>query len=212
MSDNIYKKDLSLLIKEGKVVVEEMKIIRRKANMTRRLYLIKGSSEKRIGFINRNMLFYVNFETRIPLESGDVFMFTFNFECGTELFGPHFCAVLFDSSELNQLVRVVPLHSLKEDKEINPSNEIVLGPIPGVDNGKVAVAMVNQTKNVDKTRLLDKVSFSDLDRIIGTDEYKENKRIRVQNKFKYRLNEEQYKKLRAAVNQYFFTGFIKHEK
>lgn len=209
--DKESQRPLDELIKEGIVEVKELMIVKKRYPMNRRFDIhLDGQSKSFAKFVSRNVFFYNNFETRVALEKGDVFVFTFNFECGSELYGPHFCVVYLDSNPLDQLVRVIPLHSLKEGKSINPASEIFLGSIPGVENLKQAVAMIGQTKKVDKIRLFDKVGLDDLYRAKDSENYEEGRMIQVQNKFKYRLTDEQYRKLRIAVIQYFNNGFIKH--
>ena len=205
------QKSISELIEEGVVEVKELMVIKKRIPSHRRFDLdLDGQTKQFAKFVSRNIFFYNNFETRVLLEKGDVFVFTFNFECGSELYGPHFCVVYLDSYPLDQLVRVIPLHSLKEGKTINPASEIFLGSIPGVENLKQAVAMIGQTKKVDKIRLFDKVGIDDLYRAKQDKKYEEGQMILAQNKFKYRLTDEQYRKLRMAVIQYFNNGFIKH--
>jgi len=206
------QRPLDELIKEGIVEIKEL-MIAKKRNICKRRFDINldGQSKSFATFVSRNVFFTNNFETRVALEKGDVFVFTFNFECGSELSGPHFCVVYLDSNALDQLVRIVPLHSLKEGKSINPASEIFLGEIPGVENLKQAVAMIGQTKKVDKIRLFDKVGINDLYRAKDSQQYEKGQNILVQNKFKYRLTDEQYRKLRTAVIQYFYNGFIKHD-
>ena len=205
------QKSISELIDEGVVHVQELMVNKKRNPSNRRFNLdLDGQTRQFAKFVSRNVFFYNNFETRVLLEKGDVFVFSFNFECGSELHGPHFCVVYLESRPLDQLVRVVPLRSLKEGMTINPASEIFLGSIPGVENMKQTVAVVGQTKKVDKIRLFDKVGIDDLYRIKQSKNYEDGVMSLAQTKFKYRLTDEQYKKLRAAVIQYFNNGFIKH--
>ena len=156
--------------------------------------------------------FYRNFETRFEIKKGEVFVVGFEFECGNELNSSHFCVALQDSSRLNQVVVIVPLHSAKDGKELNPASEVFIGPIPGVSNEKDAVAIINQIRVIDKRRLFDKAAVEHLDRFTQDHEIKEYQELVGQHKYIYRLSEEQYKKLHTAVQQYVYNGYIKQPK
>ena len=154
--------------------------------------------------------FYRNFETKFALEKGDVYLFNFDFEVGNELNRAHYCAVLLNSSPRNQLVTIVPLHSLKpNERELNPASEVLLGKIEGLDNGKVSIALINQTRSVDKRRLFDKPTIKNIGRTKRGSNVKE---FIAQRKVKYRLSEEQIRILSRAVKNYFTNGYIIHEK
>ena len=135
-----------------KTHVVPLKILKRRVPM--RIGFVKGDdARKYINAVNGLIFFYRNFETRIPLRHGDVLLATFNSEFGNELCGSHYCVVLLDSSAINQVVTVIPLKSNK-GRQLNPASDIFIGDIVGLDNGKEAIAVVNQIRTVDKRRIL----------------------------------------------------------
>ena len=199
------------LLEEEKVEKRELVISKRRIPVLRE-YLKGDNARKYVNAINRMIYFYRNFETRFEIKKGEVFVVGFEFECGNELNSSHFCVAVQDSSRLNQVALIVPLHSAKEGKELNPSSEIFIGKIPGVSNDKNAVAIINQIRVIDKRRLFDKAAVEHLDRFTQDQNIKEYQEIIGQHKYIYRLSEEQYHKLHIAVQQYVYNGYIKQPK
>ena len=199
------------LLNEEKVEKRELVISKRRIPILRE-YLKGNNARKYVNAINRMIYFYRNFETRVEIKKGEVFVVGFEFECGNELNSSHFCVALQDSSRLNQVVVIVPLHSAKDGKELNPASEVFIGPIPGVSNEKDAVAIINQIRVIDKRRLFDKAAVEHLDRFTQDHEIKEYQELVGQHKYIYRLSDEQYKKLHTAVQQYVYNGYIKQPK
>ena len=199
------------LVKEHKVERKELTITKRRIPMMRS-YLKGDEARKHINAINRMIYFFRNFETRFEIKKGDVFIAYFEFEVGNEVNGPHFVAALQNSSPISQIITVVPLHSAKEGKELNPASEVYLGQIPGVANGKEAVAIINQIKTIDKRRLFDKAAVEHFNRFVQANDVQDYEEITAQHKFIYRLSEEQYHKMHVAVQQFVYNGYIKHDK
>ena len=172
-------------------------------------YLKGLEARKYIIAINQLTYFYKFFETRFEIKRGDVFLARFGMGCGNELSGNHYVAALLDSDSINQVVTVVPLKSTKGNP-MNPASDILLGKIKGLENGKEAVAIINQIKTIDKRRLFNpetiaKLSYYQRSEVIG--EYSE---IECQIKAKYRLTDEQDKKVHKAIREYIINGYIKH--
>ena len=94
-----------------------------------------------------------NFNVRVKIDAGDVFMARFPNSIGTELRGDHLVVAVTNSNVDNPNVLIVPLTSLKE-KHILRSHCMFLGEIKGITNGKQSVAMFNQMTTIDKRRLL----------------------------------------------------------
>ena len=102
----------------------------------------------------------------------------------------------------------MPLHSAKEGKELNPASEIFIGQIPGITNGKDAVAMINQIRAIDKRRLFDREEISNFNQYAKNKDIKDYDEITAQHKFIYRLTDEQFEKIHIAVQQFLYNGFI----
>ena len=198
------------LLTEEKVEKRELVITKRRIPLLRD-YLKSLEAKRHVNAINRMIYFYRNFETRFEIQRGEVFIVGFEFECGNELNGSHFVVALLDSSPLSQLVTIVPLHSAKMDKELNPASEVYIGEIPGVTNTKRAVAIINQVRTIDKRRLFDKAAIEHFNQYSQSEHFVDYGLITAQHKFIYRLTDEQFAKIHRAVLQYVYNGYIKHE-
>ena len=186
-----------------------LKVLKRRTLM--RIQFLKGDeARKHCNTINGYIFFCRNLETRFALKRGDVLLANFEFECGCEINGPHYVAVLNDSSELSQIVTVIPLKSKKEGKPLNPASDVYLGEIENLVNGKEAVAVINQIRTIDKRRFYAKGTIDTLNNLYKRDDFQDYKEIIVQMKRCYRLTDEQYEKMHKAVMDYVFNGYIKH--
>ena len=184
--------------KEPMVEHREMAIVKRRIPILRE-FLRREAATKHINAINRMIYFYRNFDTRFPIDKGDVFFVNFEQACGNEINNPHFCVALLNSVALNQMVTIVPLHSAKEGRTPNPASEVFLGQIPGVTNGKDAIALINQTRTIDKRRLFNDEYVDRFERYVRDKNIPEYQMIIAQHKFIYRLSDEQFRKLHKAV-------------
>ena len=198
------------LLTEKKVQRKELTITKRRIPMVKD-YLKGDYARRHVNTINRMIYFYKNFETRFEIKKGDVFLAYFEYQCGNEINGPHFVVALLDSSELSQIAMIVPLHSVKEGKELNPASELYIGEIPGVANGKKTVAIINQIRAIDKRRLFDKAAVEHFNAYAKSPYYVNYEKITAQHKYIFRLTDEQYHKLHTAVQQFVFNGYIKHK-
>ena len=204
------QKMMQALPNQGLVERRELKITKRRIPLLRD-YLKGDFARRHVNAINRMIYFYRNFETRFEIHRGDSFIVDFEFECGNELNGTHFVVALLDSSPLSQLVTIVPLHSAKMDRELNPASEVYIGEIPGVNNGKRAVAIINQIRTIDKRRLFGKEEIEHFNQYSQSEHFVDYGLITAQHKFIHRLTDEQFDKIHRAVLQYVFNGYIKHE-
>ena len=202
-------KELLTLVKNEKAEKKVLNIVKRRIPL-KHDFLRGLEAKKYVSAINRLVYFYRFFETRIDLYRGDVFTVYFDHECGNELEGPHYAVVLLNSSPINQMVTIVPLHSEKPDRELNPASEILVGEIPGVTNAKRAVAMINQIRTIDKRRLFDKAAVETFDRYFYGEYSNNYAEIGAQNKYIFRLPAEQINNIHKAVIQYVSKGYIKH--
>ena len=198
------------LLSEEKVEKRELTITKRRIPLLRD-YLKSDNARKHINAINRMIYFYRNFETRFEIKRGEVFVVGFEFECGNELNGSHFVVALLDSSANSQLVTIVPLHSAKMDKELNPASEVYVGEIPGVTNTIRAVAIINQNRTIDKSRMFDKAAIEHFNQYAQSEHYVDYDLITAQHKYIFRLTDEQFKRIHKAVQSYVYNGYIKHE-
>ena len=186
----------------------KMQIVKKRVPL--KVGFLKGEEARRyVVSTNELIYFYKNFETRIAIKRGDVFVARFVFECGNELHGDHFVAALLDSSPLNPVVTVVPLKSAK-GRPLNPASDILLGNIEGIENGKESVAIINQIRTIDKRRLFDTEVLKHLERYLSNEMLGEHSLITCQFKKIYRLSDGQYRKMHKAVEEYICNGYIKH--
>ena len=154
--------------------------------------------------------FHSHYMANFPLRKGDVLVMNFYSSCGYELRGNHFVAVVNESKARNPLVTVVPLKSMKENKELNPASDVLLGEIEGVLNGKQAIAVINQIRTIDKRRLFDAQVIAHLSKYMSDEMIGEYSELTVQIKRIYRLTDEQFKKIHKATEEYVYNGYIKH--
>ena len=189
-----------------------LRVIKRRLPILRDFINSKDEIARHIAVLNSYIYFYINYETRLDIHKGDVFIANFEYECGNELSGRHLVVALLDSSPINPLVTVIPLKSDK-GRPLNPASDIYIGDINGINNGKKTIAIINQIRTIDKRRLFDYQICNNLDRIA-----KENKISSPYSEFTsarkliFRLNVYQYRLLHQAVKEYVDNGFISHDK
>ena len=184
-----------------------LKILKRRIPLTN-AFLKNEELKKHIGTMNGFTFFYRNFETRLRIFKGDVFVAQLSLNVGNELSGPHFVVALNDSDCENQLVTVVPLKSSK-GKEINPASDICLGEIDGLE-GKEAIAIINQIKTIDKRRLFARKTILRLNEYICDDTIHNYQEFVVEDKNVYRLKARQMTQIVKAVREFFDDGYIHH--
>ncbi len=171
----------------------------------------KGESAKhRNGLTNTHIFAYKYFEPVFAVKAGDVYLARFPIEYGSELHGDHFVAVLLDSPVACPLVTVVPLKSEKA-KEINPASDIRLGVIEGINNGRKTIAVINQTRAIDKRRLLSEEAISALHSLVKKNLLKDYEEVCAEVINCYRLTNEQYNLLRKKAIGYFKNNYISHD-
>lgn len=152
--------------------------------------------------------FHKHFQTRIAIKRGDVFMVDLNYECGNELCGPHFVVATNDSKALDPIVTVVPLKSYKG--VLNPRSDVLLGRVEGTTTGNQSIALINQIKGIDKSRMIEHVSDKTLEKILADQKIAEDDEIEIRTKTIYRLTEKQFSILKKALNDFFNFGYIQH--
>ena len=137
--------------KRDSVMRRELKLQKRPNPLRKKFDENNGG--RGIDLANKIDFIYRNFTSKISINYGDVFLADFSQSVGNELRGVHFCMAISSSNERNQLVTVIPFHSAKEGKELNPASEVYVGQIPGETNGKEAIALINQIRTIDKLRI-----------------------------------------------------------
>lgn len=173
-------------------------------------YFKGESAKKRNGLTNTHIFAYKYFEPVFAVKAGDVYLARFPIEYGSEIHGDHFVAVLLDSPVACPLVTVVPLKSEKA-KEINPASDIRLGVIEGINNGRKTIAVINQTRAIDKRRLLSEEAISALHSLVKKNLLKDYEEVCAEVINCYRLTNEQYNLLRKKAIGYFKNNYISHD-
>lgn len=153
--------------------------------------------------------FHKHFKTRIAIRRGDVFRVSFNYECGSELSGSHFVVAINDSKVNEPMVTVVPLKSYKG--KLNPRSDVLLGIVEGTKTGKESIAVINQIKGIDKSRMIEDVKSKTLEKIFNDTKIAEDDEIVIKVKTIYRLTAQQLYVLMTALNDYINFGYISHE-
>ncbi|ACB86504.1 type II toxin-antitoxin system PemK/MazF family toxin (plasmid) [Natranaerobius thermophilus JW/NM-WN-LF] len=107
--------------------------------------------------------------TRIKYKAGDIITVELGFNVGRELGGRHPAVVIEDNPKSSKTVMVVPLSSLKKEKNISDihPNNIYLGElkrfneITGKEPGTESIAVINQMRTISKLRIIKPKSGSD---------------------------------------------------
>lgn len=105
-------------------------------------------------FYEKLLYYYKNFEALLGIRAGDVYLAQFPNRVGSEMSGDHFVVAIINSRKKDPNVMVIPLTSAKEGKAKNTRNSVYLGTIPGINNGKESIALINLVQSIDKKRLL----------------------------------------------------------
>lgn len=194
-----------------KPIKEKKELMMKKRRIPLAQPYFKGESAKhRNGLTNTHIFAYKYFEPVFAVKAGDVYLARFPIEYGSELHGDHFVAVLLDSPVACPLVTVVPLKSEKA-KEINPASDIRLGVIEGINNGRKTIAVINQTRAIDKRRLLSEEAISALHSLVKKNLLKDYEEVCAEVINCYRLTNEQYNLLRKKAIGYFKNNYISHD-
>ena len=116
-----------------------------------------------------------------------------------------------DSPSVNPLVTVVPLKSEKA-KEINPASDIRLGVIHGINSGHKTIAVINQTRAIDKRRLLSEEAINTLHSLVKKNLLKDYEEVCAEVINNYRLTKEQYYLLKKKAVGYIKNNYITHDE
>lgn len=195
--------------KRDSVMRRELKLQKRPNPLRKKFDENNGG--RGIDLANKIDFIYRNFTSKISINYGDVFLADFSQSVGNELRGVHFCMAISSSNERNQLVTVIPFHSAKEGKELNPASEVYVGQIPGETNGKEAIALINQIRTIDKIRMIDPENANNFYYYATSHNIEIGKEIIVQHKFIYRLTNDQYQRIKSAMIGFIFYSYIRQE-
>ena len=200
---------------------EKLKIISgRMSKHSHKLMIVKRKDASKIDLLSDDDLkdysnnakldnfFHKHFQTRIAITRGDVFMVDFKYECGNELRGPHFVVATNDSKANDPIVTVVPLKSFKG--VLNPRSDVLLGIVEGTTTGNQSIALINQIKSIEKSRMIDHVRKETLQKILDNEKIAEDDEIEIKIKTIYRLSDKQFNILMKALIEFFSFGYIRH--
>ena len=136
---------------------EETLIVRKKLTFRKRIkefqqrYLEGEELLKMQAYINKYFYLYRNFEPTFVTNAGEIYFSEFPVAFGNEIHGRHPVVVLNKSGAKQQMITVVPLTS----KSCNKVSDYDLGVIKGLSkNNEHSIAVVNQARAVDKSRLV----------------------------------------------------------
>ncbi len=102
-------------------------------------------------YINKHIYLYRNFEPTFEAKAGEIYFADFPVGFGNEIHGRHPVIVLNNSGAKQQIMTVIPLTS----KSCNKVSDVDLGIIKGLSkNGQHSIAVINQTRSIDKRRLV----------------------------------------------------------
>ena len=157
-------------------------------------------------FINKHIYFYRNFEPVFKVEPGEIYYAEFPVGFGSEIHGRHPVVVLTRSGVKCPIMSVVPLTS----KGVNTVSDYDLGVIKGLSkNNEHSVAVINQTRGIDKRRLVVESCIDILKSRQEENPSKKGSEIRVDSFRISRLPREKLKKLKELVRKYMDEGELK---
>jgi len=152
------------------------------------------------------------YKVRMLLKTGEVYVLRYNYGCANELNGPHYVVVVVKSPENSPIVTVVPLKSYRPGKRLNPASDIFIGVIPGKENEGPAIAIINQVRSIDKTRLLDYEIVNNIYKAKQRKNKGPEETFVCVHKKRDRLTKDQMEDIRKALLEFFYNGYINHKK
>jgi mRNA-degrading endonuclease toxin of MazEF toxin-antitoxin module len=99
------------------------------------------------------------FKLRMDLKKGEIYEIDWGVNVNAEFSNRHFGVVLRDSNEYDPLVLVCPLKTNK--KGAHPASDIDLGFVYALQSTHRTLAVINQTRTIDKMRIFSKNAISD---------------------------------------------------
>lgn len=173
-------------------------------------YLKGEAAKKTNGILNQQIFIYKNFETMFAVKAGEVYLARFPLEFGSEIHGDHFVVAILDSGPLNPLITVIPLKSEKA-KQLNPASDIRIGVIPGINNNRRSIAVINQIRSIDKRRLISVDSINALYELFRKNIVKEYEEVCAETVNSYRLTSDQLKLVRKTTIGFIVSNYVSHD-
>ena len=99
------------------------------------------------------------FKLRMDVKKGEIYEIDWGINVNAEFSNRHYGVVLRDSNEFDPLVLVCPLKTNK--KGAHPASDIDLGCIKELETSHRTLAVINQTRTIDKMRIYSKNAISD---------------------------------------------------
>ena len=96
---------------------------------------------------------------RMEVKKGEIYEIDWGINVNAEFSNRHYGVVLRDSSEYDPLVLVCPLKTNK--RGAHPASDIDLGYVLGLSSEHKTLAVINQTRTIDKMRIFTKNAIAD---------------------------------------------------
>lgn len=138
----------------------------------KKAYLVPKEFDKEGGKLNivkdhldwiKRQLEYATFandyKLRMEVKKGEIYEIDWGINVNAEFSNRHYGVVLRDSNEYDPLVLVCPLKTNK--KGAHPASDIDLGYIKELNTDHRTLAVINQTRTIDKMRIFSKNAISD---------------------------------------------------
>lgn len=110
---------------------------------------------------------YANFSSeyklRLEVKKGEIYEFDWGINVNSEFSNRHYGLVLKDSNEFDPLVLVCPLKTNKYGA--HPASDINLGEIKELRSNVETLAVVNQTRSLDKLRIFSRSAIAEDDSV-----------------------------------------------
>lgn len=99
------------------------------------------------------------FKLRMDVKKGEIYEIDWGINVNAEFSNRHYGVVLRDSNEYDPLVLVCPLKTNK--KGAHPASDIDLGYVEELQSTHKTLAVINQTRTIDKMRIFSKNAIAD---------------------------------------------------
>ena len=144
---------------------------------------------------------------KYEVKAGEIYEIDFGINVNAEFSYRHLGLVLVDSDEANPLALVCPLKS--NYRGIHPESDINLGFIQGLDSDHETLAIVNQIRAIDKVRIYRTPIINQkrmYDESLNDVEYENEEALKENRYHKYRLDNEDFMKVRKGIENYMKYG------
>ena len=160
-------------------------------------------------YINNHIYFYRQFVPFFDVRPGEIYYADFPVGFGAEIHGKHPVVVLHRSPCKNPMITVVPLTS----GSCHEMSDVDLGIIEGLAKGsKHSVAVINQTRSIDKRRIVPEYAIKILREREATEPIEPSTRTKVCSVKVRRLEPRKFTLLRRKVDWYINDNNINKDK